>query len=243
MGLNHDLKLKGNDFTNAATAFFAAYMVAEVPTGQSLGFDLSSPADPAIVYILNKVPVAKWLGVNVVLWGIATACIAAAHDYRSLLAARIFLGIFEAPIAPCLMLISSQWYTKSEQSPRFAFWYCGLGVGQIVGGLLSYGFQQVKRHDFQGWRIMFVVLGCATVVVGFAAILVLPDTPMSAGFLSVVEKSASLSRVSDNRTGVLNRRFKPAHILEAILDPQLWLLTFMTVLVSLQPPCSTMRVC
>ena len=33
MGLNKDLKLKGNDFTNAATAFFIAYVVAEVPNG------------------------------------------------------------------------------------------------------------------------------------------------------------------------------------------------------------------
>jgi hypothetical protein len=33
MGLPKDLKLQGNDFTNAATAFFIAYLVAEVPTG------------------------------------------------------------------------------------------------------------------------------------------------------------------------------------------------------------------
>ena len=33
MGLNKDLKLRGNDFTNAATAFFIAYLVAEVPNG------------------------------------------------------------------------------------------------------------------------------------------------------------------------------------------------------------------
>lgn len=33
MGLPKDLKLKDNDFTNAATAFFIAYLVAEVPTG------------------------------------------------------------------------------------------------------------------------------------------------------------------------------------------------------------------
>lgn len=39
MGLLSDLKLKGNDFSNAATAFFIAYLVAEVPTGEiSLGF-------------------------------------------------------------------------------------------------------------------------------------------------------------------------------------------------------------
>jgi hypothetical protein len=34
MGLNRDLKLKGNEFSNAATVFFAAYLIAEIPTGE-----------------------------------------------------------------------------------------------------------------------------------------------------------------------------------------------------------------
>ena len=75
------------------------------------------------------VPAAKWLGINVVLWGIATASGSAASSYRTLLVSRVFLGIFEATIGPSLLLISSQWYTKSEQAPRFSFWYCGLGFG------------------------------------------------------------------------------------------------------------------
>lgn len=34
MGLKKDLLLKGNDFTNVATAFFVAYLIAEVPNGK-----------------------------------------------------------------------------------------------------------------------------------------------------------------------------------------------------------------
>lgn len=184
------------------------------------------------MYILNKVPAGKYLGINVVLWGIATACTAAAKDYHTLLAARIFLGIFEAPVAPALMLISSQWYTKSEQSPHFAFWYCGLGVGQIVGGALSYAFQHIKNPEFQSWKILFVVLGCATLLLGFATIFTLPDSPMSARFLSDEEKAALLHHVASNKTGVLNTRFRPSQLLAALADVQLWLLALMTILVS-----------
>jgi hypothetical protein len=43
MGINKDLKLKGNDFTNAATAFFIAYLVAEVPNGE---FPIKSAETP-----------------------------------------------------------------------------------------------------------------------------------------------------------------------------------------------------
>lgn len=167
-----------------------------------------------------------------VLWGIATACTAAAKDYHTLLAARIFLGIFEAPVAPALMLISSQWYTTSEQSPRFAFWYCGLGVGQIVGGALSYAFQQIRDPEFQSWKILFVVLGCLTVLLGVFTIFTLPDSPMSARFLSDAEKTALLHHIASNRTGILNTRFQPSQILAALADVQLWLLVLMTILVS-----------
>lgn len=34
MGISADLKLVGNDFSNAASAFFIAYLVAEVPNGK-----------------------------------------------------------------------------------------------------------------------------------------------------------------------------------------------------------------
>lgn len=40
MGLNTDLKLNGNDFTNAATAFFIAYLIAEIPNGKSIPYAL-----------------------------------------------------------------------------------------------------------------------------------------------------------------------------------------------------------
>ncbi|KAK6992794.1 major facilitator superfamily domain-containing protein [Favolaschia claudopus] len=127
MGLTRDLKLVANDFSNVATFFFVAYLIFEIPN----------------TYCLQIVPAGKWLGANVVLWGVATACAAAAHDYHTLLASRIFVGIFEATIGPSLLIISSQWYTKSEQAPRFSFWYLGLGVGQIVGGAVSYAFQHI----------------------------------------------------------------------------------------------------
>lgn len=177
-------------------------------------------------------PAAKWLGANVILWGIATACGAAAHNYQTLLVSRVFLGIFEATIGPSLMLISSQWYTKSEQAPRFSFWYLGLGVGQIVGGAISYGFQHMGPDAaLSGWRTMFVTLGAATVITGLCVFFFLPDTPMKAKWLSDGEKVALLKHVSINQTGIQNRKFRFKEIIEALLDPQLYLMLLAVMLV------------
>lgn len=141
--------------------------------------------------------------------------------------------MFEAAIAPSLMLISSQWYTKSEAAPRFSIWYAGLGLGQIIGGILSYAFQQVhKEASFAGWKIMFVVLGVVTIVIGFATIILLPDSPLKATFLSEAEKVALLKHVAVNQTGIENNRVKVQQILDVVFDLQLWLMVLLTILVS-----------
>ncbi|OIW32846.1 putative allantoate protein [Coniochaeta ligniaria NRRL 30616] len=217
MGINKDLNLKGNDFSNIATFLFVGLLCFEIPN----------------VYLLQVMPAAKWLGLNVILWGTAAACGAAATNYQTLLVSRVFLGIFEATIGPSLMLISSQWYTKSESAPRFSFWYLGLGLGQIVGGLVSYGFQHMGPNArLAGWRTMFLTLGLVTVIVGSSVILFLPDTPMKAKWMSDNEKVALLKHVSVNKTGVENRKFRAKEILEALMDPQLYLLLVSVVLLS-----------
>ncbi|KAF7555554.1 hypothetical protein G7Z17_g2065 [Cylindrodendrum hubeiense] len=216
MGLNQDLNLKGNEFSNIATFLFVGLLCFEVPNSQ-----------------FSMVPAAKWLGANVILWGIATACGSAAHNYQTLLVSRVFLGIFEATIGPSLMLISSQWYTKSEQAPRFSFWYLGLGLGQIIGGAASYGFQHIGAGAaLAGWRIMFVTLGVITVVIGLCTFIFLPDTPMQARWLSDREKVALLKHVSVNQTGIESRKFRPKEIIEALGDPQLYLMVLSVVLLS-----------
>jgi fucose permease len=41
MGINKDLALTNNDFTNVGSAFFIAYLIAEVPNGKSTSSNLA----------------------------------------------------------------------------------------------------------------------------------------------------------------------------------------------------------
>jgi MFS family permease len=123
------------------------------------------------------------------------------------------------------MLITAQWYTKSEQAPRFAFWHSAPGVGQILGALISFAFQEVpKDYPIHGWRLMFIALGVITLFVAAACFYWLPDSPMNARFLSVEEKVALLKHVSVNMTGIRNVKMRPKQIWEAAKDLQVWLL-------------------
>ena len=109
MGLNADLKLKGNDFNNAASAMYIANLIAELPTGTFYIFwtirSIVTYVRPQ-GYIVQKVRPGKWLGLNVILWGVGTACTAAMTNYHGLVATRVMIGILEAATAPCLMLIT-----------------------------------------------------------------------------------------------------------------------------------------
>ncbi|OBT89387.1 hypothetical protein VE02_01411 [Pseudogymnoascus sp. 03VT05] len=217
MGIREELHLVKNDFSNASSVFYISYLIAMVPNG----------------YILQKVTVTKWLCIIAVLWGIATACTAATFNYHSLLVTRIFAGLFESPVSPCMMLISSQWYTSREQASRYSFWFCGAGIAQILGAFISYGFQQVhSTTSISSWRIMYLTLGLLTSLVGVMGFIILPKSPMTAKFLTDSEKVALLNHVAVNQTGIENRHFKWSQLKEIALDIQIWLLVAMTVSVS-----------
>jgi MFS family permease len=134
---------------------------------------------------------------------------------------------------PSLLIISSRWYDKSEQAFRFIVWFTAVPVGQIIGGLLSFGFQHISEDsDLPGWRIMFLVMGAATIVIGILTILLLPDTPMKASWLSEDEKVTLLKHVSTNKTGVENSKFRFKEIREALVDSQVYLLCLCVTCVS-----------
>lgn len=46
--------------------------------------------------MIQRLPIAKYLGISIILWGITLAFHALAKDFATLVALRTLLGIFEA---------------------------------------------------------------------------------------------------------------------------------------------------
>lgn len=136
--------------------------------------------------------------------------------------------------APALTIYTSMWYTRAESTPRYGLWYCGLGVGQIVGGLISFGAQHAPASmSFGGWRIMFVVIGAVNVLASILVIFLLPDNLEKAGFLTEAEKLRIAQRLSDDQSGVGTKVFRWRSVLEAFGDLQTWLLVLLTILITI----------
>jgi MFS family permease len=134
--------LKGNEYSNLGTIFYAGYLVSE----------------PITSYLMLYFPIGKYLACNVICWGVVVACHAGCKTYASLMVIRVLLGIFEASVAPALILITGMWWTKPEQSRRTGVWYLQIGVAQIVGAAISYGFQHVNSTRIANWQILFLFM-------------------------------------------------------------------------------------
>lgn len=86
-------------------------------------------------------------------WGVAQACMAACHSYGELLAARFFLGLFEAGCLPLFSVITSQWYRRGEQPIRVAAWYGTNGIATMVASALSFGLGHIPSETLHSWQM------------------------------------------------------------------------------------------
>ncbi|EPE24797.1 MFS general substrate transporter [Glarea lozoyensis ATCC 20868] len=212
MGLAKDTNTSASQFSYLATAFYVGYLICEFPQG----------------YVIQRVPLAKCLGINLVLCGVCVAASSAGTNYATLVILRVLLGCFESAISPSLMLLTSMWYKKSEQPIRIGIWFGSGGLSTIVGGLSSFGFQHYHGRIFKSWQIMFLVCGVVTILIGIWALLVFPDNPMSSG-LTQREKLIAIERLRSNKTGIENKTFQKAQMFEALRDAKVLIIMVMVI--------------
>jgi len=62
--------------------------------------------------LLQLLPLGKYSGACIVIWGGILACFAAAKNYPGAIAIRFFLGVFEAAVTPGFALLTSQVNTQ-----------------------------------------------------------------------------------------------------------------------------------
>lgn len=84
MGVIEDTHMPSNGFSNLAIAFYVSFLFFE----------------PIQSFMIQKFPAAKFLGCNVILWGIVITLNCVCNNFASIVALRVLLGVFEAATAP-----------------------------------------------------------------------------------------------------------------------------------------------
>ncbi|KAM5350747.1 hypothetical protein ACJ41O_007252 [Fusarium nematophilum] len=207
MGIIEDTNLAPNQYSWFTTIMYLVVLVVEYPEN----------------YILQRIPIAKWLSINIILWGVVLALHAIASNFASLVVLRGLLGAFETVCQPAFVLLSSTWYKKEEQASTIVYWYMMNGLQQILGGLIAFAFSFVPKYSpIKSWQALFMTYGIATIFWGIFVFFWMPDSPMKAKCWSEEDKKLMVERVRENRTGVQNRIFRKEQIYHAISDPQVY---------------------
>src|SRR5699024_1096352 len=116
----------------------------------------------------------------------------------------VLLGMLESTVSPAFILITAQWYKREEQFMRTSIWFSCIGIGEILGGFMSYGLYKQDitiGTPIASWRLLFVIVGAITIFLGILILLHLPDTPTQAWFLNEKEKLMVVERIRSNQQG------------------------------------------
>ncbi|KAJ9143387.1 MFS general substrate transporter [Pleurostoma richardsiae] len=210
MGIRIDNHMSIHQYAWLNTIFYLGYLVWLYPTS----------------ILLQRFPIAKYTSANVILWGIVLACHAATTNFAGLMAVRFFLGVLESTVTPSFVLITSKWYRTSESAFRISLWYGCNGMAQMIGSAMAYGIYQGENshgYSIAPWKLLFLVLGCFTILIGVVFILIFPDSPREARFLKDHDKVLAIERLRFNQQGLGTRVFKRSQVMEACTDVRTYL--------------------
>ncbi|EXJ88140.1 hypothetical protein A1O1_05068 [Capronia coronata CBS 617.96] len=225
-GIRDDLNLHGTQYSWLSSLFYFGFLVWAFPTN----------------FLMQKLPLGKYVGFNIFLWGFFLMLQAACNSFATLGVLRVLAGMAESCSDPSFMLITQMWYTRKEQPLRIGLWYTANGAGIALGGLLGYGIGHI-RGALASWRYEFLIIGALCCIWGIVIGIFMPDSPVTAKFLNDREKRIAVERLKSNQTGVENKHLKaiPSHlflhrfqaspyqIVEAFTDIKLYLFFFLGV--------------
>jgi MFS family permease len=179
-------------------------------------------------YFLQRLRTGKFLSIATIIWGIILITTPACTNFAGIAANRFMLGAVEATVNPGFVLLMSMWYTSAEQPLRLETYYCTNGIATMFGGLIGYAVGNITS-GLQKWMYVFIIFGSVSIVWGIVSLLVLPDLPATAKFLTERERQVAVSRVASNRQGVKNHHFQTYQAWQTAKDPKTWILFVMAV--------------
>jgi sugar phosphate permease len=132
--LHDELGMGPEQFGILSSAFFAVYAFSQIPIG----------------YVLDRYGVTVVSRIGAFLWSVAAACTALAPNFATIYAARLFLGLAEAPTFPANAKAVGYWFPRSERGFATSLFDAAAKLSNAVG----VAFTAYLLVMF-GWRGMF----------------------------------------------------------------------------------------
>jgi MFS family permease len=172
-----------------AGLFFAAYLVAEVPSN----------------VILAKVGARLWIARIMVTWGLISCAMAFIQSVPQFYALRFLLGMAEAGFVPGVLLYLTYWAPEQYRGRLNAYFLLAIPIAGVVTALISGVL--LKLHGMwglAGWQLVFLIEALPALVLGVFIYFYLDDRPADARWLNDAEKSALTSALARDRADASN---------------------------------------
>ncbi|KAF3912202.1 hypothetical protein ABW21_db0208814 [Orbilia brochopaga] len=205
VGLQADLNHMSSGKYNAALSiFFVSYALFE----------------PISNVLLKKLRPRVWFTIIMVLWGLSMTFMGFVKNWSGLMAARWWLGLWEAGLYPGVNYYLSCWYKRSEFGVRAAIFFSAAAVSGSFGGLLAAAIETMDGlGGLHGWAWIFILEGIATTLIGVASYFILVDFPDEAKFLTEDERLRVLRRLqADNQASASHESFSFKYVKQSLSD-------------------------
>lgn len=175
LAMNRDLGLSSTQFGAANTIFYLGYILCEIPSN----------------LMLARVGARLWLPRILISWGIASAATMFAAGAQSLYSIRFIVGLAEGGFLPGVLLYLTLWFPKAHRAKANALFMTAQPLTIATGAILSdlvLGWN--NPFGLAHWRMLFLIEGLPSAVLGIVAYFYLTDKPQNAKWLTADEKDA-----------------------------------------------------
>ena len=175
LAMNEDLGFSPSIFGAGAGIFFVGYLLFEIPSNLAL----------------QHFGARIWIARIMVSWGLVAIAMALVSGTASFYAMRFLLGVAEAGFFPGIILYLTYWFPAHERARIVSLFMAAVPLATLVGGPVSGALLELHGlGGLKGWHWLFIVEGVPAVLLGLAALKLLPDRPADAPWLSEDEKHA-----------------------------------------------------
>lgn len=171
--MNDAIGITQTIFGLGAGIFFLGYFIAEVPSN----------------ILLHRFGARIWIARIMITWGIIAAMMGFIQNGTQFIVLRFLLGIAEAGFFPGVIFYLTLWFPARYRARVFASFYLGLPIAQIIGAPISVGLMQWgDTIGYEGWRLMYVLEGIPSIILGIVCLKYLTNTPKEAQWLSTEQR-------------------------------------------------------
>jgi ACS family tartrate transporter-like MFS transporter len=206
--MRDDLGMSATAFGFAAGTFYWGYFLFEVPSN----------------ILMEKIGARVWIARIMISWGVVAGLTALVTGSTSFAVVRFLLGLAEAGFFPGIILYFTYWFPARHHARIMSAFLIGLPIAVAAGAPISTAILSLDgMFGLRGWQLMYIAEAIPTVLLGFAAFLVLTDRPEQARFLTPAEREWLATTLAAERRA--KEAVRVFNVWEGLFTPKVLLLS------------------